>query len=110
MIAVEFIAKGTMERAAIQLKASHGRSVDGLIHDIASFDGPYKKQSTKGGGGYSRYCFASVVSMTTGKVLAYEVACNSCSECTRHANMLEGKRIGKEEYEILVDSHMPGQV
>ena len=105
LVAVEFVAKGSMERAAIELEATHGRAEDGLIHDIASFDGAYQKRSTKGGGGYSRYCFGSVVSMSLGKILEYEVACNSCRECTRIENMFEGDRIDREEYDILVDSH-----
>ena len=105
LVALEYVAQGTMERAAIELESSHGRSEDGLIHEMASFDGAYQKRSTKGGGGYSRYCFWSVISMAMGKILAYEVACNSCRECTRIANMIEDNRIGKEEYDILVDSH-----
>ena len=30
----------------------------------------------------SRNCFASALSTETNKVLAYDVACNSCSRCT----------------------------
>ena len=105
LVAVESVAQGTMERAVNDLEATHSRSEDGLIHEIASFDGVYKKRSSKGGGGYSRICFGSVISMAIGKVLAYEVACNSCRECTRNANMVEDNRICKEEYDILVDSH-----
>ena len=89
LVALEYVAQGTMERAAIELESFHGRSEDGLIHEIASFDGAYQKRSTKGGGGYSRYCSGSVISMAMGKILAYEVACNSCRECTRIANMIE---------------------
>ena len=77
LVALEYVALGTMERADIESESSHGRSEDGLIHDLASFDGAYQKRSTKGGGGYSRYCFGSVICMAIGKILAYEVACNS---------------------------------
>ena len=105
LVTIEFIAKGTMERVTIELEDSYGIAEDGLIHEIASFDGAYQKRSTKGGGGYSRYSFGSVISMTLGKILAYEVACNSCRECTRLANMVENNTIDKEEYDILVESH-----
>ena len=107
LVAVEFVAKQSMDRAAIELETLHGRSENGLIHDIASFDGAYQKRSSKGGGGYSRYCFGSVISMTIGKILEYDVACNNCRECTRIANMLEDQYMEKEEYDKLVDSHMP---
>ena len=96
LVTIEFIGKGTMEKATIELEDSHGRAEDGPIHEIASFDGAYQKRSTKGGGGYSRYCIGSVISMTLGKILAYEVACNSCRECTRLANMVENNTTEKE--------------
>ena len=107
LVAVELVAKQSMDRAALELETLHGRCENGLIHDIASFDGAYQKRSTKGGGGYSRYCFASVISMKLGKIVAFDVACNSCRECTRFANMLEDQGLDKEEYDKLVVSHQP---
>ena len=107
LVAVELVAMQSMDRAAIELETLHGRCENGLIHDIASSDGAYQKRSTKGGGGYSRYCFASVISMSVGKILAFDVACNSCRECTRLANMVEDQGLDKEEYDKLVVSHQP---
>ena len=105
LVAIELVAKQSMDRAAIELGTLHGICENGLIHDITSFDGAYQKRSTKGGGGYSRYCFASVISMTLCKVVAFDVACNSCRECTRLANMLEDQGLEKGEYNKLVVSH-----
>ena len=107
LVAIELVAKQSMYRAAIELETLNGRCENGLIHDIASFDGAYQKRSNKGGGGYSRYCFASVISMTLGKVVAFDVACNSCRECTLLANMLGDQGLEMEEYDKLVVSHQP---
>ena len=82
LLVTEFIAQRSMNNAAIELENEFGTDEEDLIHAIASFKGAYQKRSTKSGGGYSRYCFGSVISMFNGKVLAYDVACNSCSACT----------------------------
>ena len=89
LLVAEFIAQRSMNNAAIELENAFGTDDNNLIYIIASFDGPYQKRSTKSGGGYSRYCFGSVISMFHGKVLAYDVGCNSCSACTRFQNLLD---------------------
>ena len=43
------------------------------VHAIASYDGAYQMRSGKSGGGFSRYCFASAISVDTSKVLSYEL-------------------------------------
>ena len=98
LLVTEFIAQRSMSNAAIELENEFGTDEENLIHAIASFDGAYQKRSTKSGGGYSRYCFGSVISMFNGKVLAYDVAWNSCSACTRIDNLLEDGTITKDEY------------
>ena len=82
-----------------------GKDQLGLVHEIGSFDGTYQKRSNRGAGGHSRYCFGSVISMSLGKILAYDVACNSCPKCTQYANQLEEHKIEQLEYDELVDSH-----
>ena len=101
----EFIAQRSMDNAAIELETELGHDDNYLIHSIASFDGAYQKRSTKSGGGYSRYCFGSVISMFNGKVLAYDVACNSCSACTRIENLLDDGIITEDEYLTNIGDH-----
>ena len=50
------------------------------VHTIASYDGSYQQRSGKSGGRFSRYRFAAAISITTGKVLFYGIACYSCNQ------------------------------
>ena len=52
------------------------------VATVGSSDGAYQQRSGKSGGGFSRYCFAAAVIAETGKVVAYNVACNSCNICS----------------------------
>ena len=75
--AAEEEAKASMERAVAELKSSLGLdSTTKRVHASASIDGAYHASS----------CFSSAVSTQTGKVLAYEIASNGCSICTRYRN------------------------
>ena len=105
LLVAEFIAQRSMNKAAIELENEFGTDENNLIHSIASFDGAYQKRSTKSGGGYSRYCFGSAISMFNGKVLAYDVACNSCSACTRIDNLFEDGAITEDEYIKALGDH-----
>ena len=42
---------------------------------------PIKKGGGGTGGVFSRYCVGCAISVETGKVLNYEIACNSCKMC-----------------------------
>ena len=87
-----------MQSARIELEAMHGtNSITNRVHAVASYDGAYQIRSKKGGGGYSPYCFASAISVDTGKVLAYDVACNSCRQCNMYASKLREDKITEEE-------------
>ena len=101
----EFIAKLSMDKAALELEKKFGKYALDNVHDIASFDGDYQKRSTKSGGGYSRYCFGSVISMSNGKVLAYDVACNNCSRCTFFENQFLDKEVTEEIYVKNLQDH-----
>ena len=64
-----------------------------LVHAVLSYDGAYQVRSGKSGGGFSPYCFESAIFIDMGKVVAYEVGCNSCRECTLYGNKLREKEI-----------------
>ena len=90
LTAAESIANRCMDNARLELEHILGLNVStGLVHAVGSFDGAYQQRSGKAGGGFSRYCFASVISSQTSKVLAYEVACNNCSICNQHSEALK---------------------
>ena len=57
-----------------------------------------KKGGGESGGGFSRYCIACAISVETGKVLSYEIACNSCKLCIEKQQALREKRIYLVEY------------
>ena len=68
-----------------------------LVQAVLSNDGAYQVRSGKSGGEFSTYCFASAISIDMGKVVAYEVGCNSCRECTLYGNKLR-EEITEEEH------------
>ena len=106
LIAAEFVATQSMITAKDQLIALLGTNPEtNCVHAIASYDGAYQMRSGKYGGGFSRYCFASAISVDTSKVLSYEVACNSCRTCTEYNNKLRKELITLEEYDIWKKSH-----
>ena len=58
-----------------------------------SYDGAYQRRGGSKGGGHPRYCFASAISIDSGKVLDFEIACNSCRLCTEKQHALRNSRI-----------------
>ena len=105
LIAAQIIARETMDRAVGQLIDKKGKDEGNFVHDIASFDGSYQRRSTKGGGVYSRYCFGSIISIANGKILAYDIACNSCRICTHYSNLFDDFNISEVEYKTLMSLH-----
>ena len=49
--------------------------------------------------------FSSAISLETGKVLSYEVACNSCKYCVEKQQALKCKNITVEEYSEWLSEH-----
>ena len=84
------IAKNSCERAANELRAKYQVPEDDMLEVEVSYDGAYQRRGGSKGGGHSRYCFASAISTVSGKVLDFEVACNSCRLCTEN-NRPKGK-------------------
>ena len=75
-------ASASMDKAKRELE-EFGTGIDDntkCVHVIAGYDGTYQSKTS------SRYCFASALSTETKKVLAYDVACNSCSRCISYEN------------------------
>ena len=66
---------------------------------------PIKKGGGKSGGGFSRCCVACAISVESGKVLSYEIACNSCRFCVEKQQALREKRITLAEYKIWNEMH-----
>ena len=106
LIAAEEVAKRTMVESRDILSVTLGIDEDGLIHEIGTYDGCYQKRSSKAGGGFSRYCFACIISSTTGRILAYDVACNSCSQCTAIDHLFESGAITRSEYDLRFSKHL----
>ena len=92
------IAKNSCERAANELRAKYQVHEDDMLEVEVSYDGAYQRRGGSKGGGHSRYCFASAISTVSGKVLDFEVACNSCRLCTEKQQALRENRIGRDQY------------
>lgn len=107
VLAAEYLANASMDKAKYELCDIHGVNRDDRVEVIASYDGAYQQRSGKSGGGFSRYCFASCIAVETGKVLSYGVACNSCSSCNKHENLLREDTISLEEFDKWKESHLP---
>ena len=95
-----------MKNAVEELREIHkcGASED-YISVRVSFDGSYQTRSGKSGGGFSRFCFGAAISTETGKVLQYDIGCNSCRKCTEYTNLLRNEAITFEEYEEWKENH-----
>ena len=102
------IAQASCMRAAIELRKKHNTVESEFLEVTVSYDGAYQKRGGKSGGGFSRYCFACAISVETGKVLSYEIACNSCKFCIEKQQALRDNRIGLVEYKVLKEIHKPG--
>ena len=99
LIASEYVANNSMLKAKNGLETILGiNPLTKCVHAVVSYDGAYQIRSKKGGGGYSPYCFASAISVDTGKVVAYDVACNSCRTCNKNARKLRENEMSEEEH------------
>ena len=99
------VARRSCSRAAQELREKHNTPDSEFLEVTVSYDGTYQKRSTNTSGGFSRYCFASAISVETGKVLSYEVACNSCRLCVEKQQALREKRIDTVAYKSWLENH-----
>ena len=106
LIASEYVANKSMMKAKTELEAIFGTNpVTNRVHAVVSYDGAYQIRSKKGGGGFSPYCFASAISCETGKVVAYDVACNTCRQCNLYARKLRQNELNAEQYDNFYKEH-----
>ena len=99
LIASEYVANISMMKAKIGLEAIFGiNPLTNCVHGVVSFDGAYQIRSKKGGGGYSPYCFAAAISVDTGMVVAYDVACNNCRQCNMYSSKFRENEITEDEH------------
>ena len=106
LVTLEHIAINSMQKAVDELRKSKRLTPEDFVYIIGSYDGAYQKRSSKMGGGFSRYCFASLIDMETGKVVAYNVACNSCPRCTELRHKLRDGILTAEEHRNQFEVHM----
>ena len=106
LVGAEQVARESMDRAKMELESIYKLvSLNNRVHCVASYDGAYQLRSGKSGGGFSRYCFSSAISVNSGKVLSYDVACNSCPGCNEFELKLNKKQISESDYRIWVENH-----
>ena len=106
LVGAKQVARESMDRARIELASIYKLvSSNNHIHCVASYDGAYQLRSGKSGGGFSRYCFSSAISVDSGKVLSYDVACNSCPGCNEFQLKLNKKQISESDYRVWVENH-----
>ena len=87
-----------MDNARNEIRLLQGSPLeDPLVRAVVSFDGPYQMRTGKSGGGFSRYCFAAAICISTAKVIAYGIASNPCKLCV----------VSPEDYKALVLKHAP---
>ena len=92
------IAKNICTRAAKELRESCNIPENDIMQVEVSYDGAYQRRGGSKGGGHPRYCFASAISIDSGKVLDFEIACNSCRLCTEKQQALRNSRITRKDY------------
>lgn len=103
VIAGEYIAIASMKKAKLELCDLHNVSREQTVEVVASYDGAYQQRGGKSGGVHSRY--ASTISVETGKVLSYGIACHSCRNCSMYDNLLRNDRISVEDYKKWEEKH-----
>ena len=107
LIAVNFVAQQSMMEAVRELKTIMQIRSSENIRTMVSYDGAYQQRSGKSGGGFSRYCFAAAISVQTGKVISYDIACNSCRICSQIGNLYREDLITIEEFQNRKLIHSP---
>ena len=108
---VKFSAEQSMAESVKQLRTVENISNSEYLRTMVSYDGAYQQRSGKSGGGFSRYCFAAAISVQTGTVLSYDVACNSCKICSENANQYRCESItlmnSKKKYKRMNQIALP---
>ena len=95
MISVaEMTAIESMDNAKQALVQEHSVNSSQALKIVASFDGAYPKK-----GKNSHLCFASMICVDSGRVLAYDICNNLCAKCKAMKEKLDNKTITDAEYD-----------
>ena len=105
LVAAETTAIESMLNARDKLRSILNTPTSYHVTTVGTFDGAYQQRSGKSGGGFSRYCFAAAIISQTGKVISYDIGCNSCAICTRINNRYLTKSITLQECELQKATH-----
>ena len=98
LVRADQVVRESMNRAGIELKSIYKLpSSNNRVHCVASYGGAYQTKSRKSGGGFSKYCFPSAISVDSGKVLSSDVACNSCPRCGEYELKYSKGQINEDE-------------
>ena len=92
------VARDSCKRACNELRRKFDVPENTMLEVEVSYDGAYQRRGGSKGGGHSRYCFASAISTESGKVLDFEIACNSCRQCTEKQQALRNGRVTRDQY------------
>ena len=90
----ETTARESMDNAKQALVKEHNVKSSQDLNIVASFDGAYPKK-----GKNSHLCFASMICVDSGRVLAYDICNNLCAKCKEINEKLDNKMITDVEYD-----------
>ena len=96
----EMTAVESMDNAMQALVQERSVNSSQDLKIVASFDGAYPKK-----GKSSHLCFASMICVNSGRVLAYGICNNLCAKCKAMNEKLDNQMINKEEYDYWKISH-----
>ena len=105
LVVAEYIASISMNEAVEQMKSREGVSFDEKVHATVSYDGGYQKRGCKFGGGFARYGFVAAIDIVSGKVVSFDVACNSCPKCSELRHLFRKKELTSENYNLALEKH-----
>ena len=89
-----------MGNAKQALVKEHDANSSQDLNIAVSFDGAYPKK-----GKSSHLCFASMICIDSGRVIAYDIGNNSCAKCKEVNENLDNKMITYVEYDNWKISH-----
>ena len=106
LIGAEQVAIESMNKAKIELETMYNLPFsNSRVHCVASYDGVYQARSGKSRGSFSRYCFSSAISVDSGKVLSYDIACNSCPRYNEYEHKYTKEHTNEDEYQTWAHNH-----
>ena len=99
LVAAEATAVECMVNARDQLRSILNTDPSlNHVPTVGTFDGAFQQRSGKSGGGFSRYCFAAAIIAQTGKVISYDIGCNSCAVCSRINNRYHTQSLTLDDF------------